>query len=222
MIGALRILTNLIAGGAGFATGFQIGVRAGWLRQPRPMPHQLAATLENPLRLAYRNPGETLGLYGFRAGTTVLDLCCGSGLFTAEMARMVGPEGVVHAVDIQRPLLDLAEKRLFEAGLADRVRLHHRSATNLPLEDGSVDLAVIISALGELPDKVQALAEVKRVLKPDGRLAISDERLSPSYLSPGAVRRVAEAAGFRFGGKSGGGLSYHMIFLNSANHSEIV
>lgn len=209
---ALRVLANAIAAGAGYATGLQVGLRSGWLRRPRPMPHQLAFTLDSPLRLAYRNPGETLGLYGFRAGMTVLDLCCGSGLFTVEMARMVGPEGVVHAVDVQRPLLDMAANRLADAGMSPRVKLHHTGASRLPLEDASVDLAVIISSLGEIPDKVGALAEVKRVLKPDGRLAISDELLNPSYLPAGYVRRAAETAGFLFGGKSGAGLSYHLIF----------
>lgn len=212
MNSVLKVLTNVIAAGAGYAIGLQIGLRGGWLRQPRPMPRQLAFTLDNPLRLAYRNPGETLGLYGFRAGMTVLDLCCGSGLFTVEMARMVGPQGVVHAVDVQRPLLDMAAKRLAEAGVAERVQLHHSSAAGLPLDDESVDLAVIISSLGEIPDRVGALAEIKRILKPDGRLAISDELFDPSYLTAGYVRRVAEAAGLSFGGKSGDGLSYHLVF----------
>ncbi len=221
MSDALKFLSNTLSAGAGLATGLEIGIRAGWRNQPRPMPHQLAPLLENPLRLAYRNPGETLGLFGFVAEMTALDLGCGSGLFTAEMARMVGPRGVVHAVDAQLPFLARTEQRLAQAGLAERVHLHHCGAYRLPLPDASVDLAVIIATLGEIPQPLQALGEVKRVLKPGARLAISDEILSPAYRSSAYVRRMAEAAGFRFGGKTGTAFCYSMIFMNDSMNDSV-
>ncbi|MEZ4584485.1 MAG: methyltransferase domain-containing protein [Caldilineaceae bacterium] len=66
----------------------------------------IAPLLDHGLRLRYRDPLETLGLFGIAPGMTVLDLGCGTGLFTAAMARMVGPTGTVHAVDVQQPMLD--------------------------------------------------------------------------------------------------------------------
>ena len=175
----LRSIGYAFTAGLGFAGTVEAGVRAGWRMNPRPMPHQFAGLLDHDLRLAYRNPGETLGLYGFEAGMTVLDAGCGSGLFTAEMARMVGPEGTVHAVDLQRPCVANSAKRLADAGLADRVRFHHCGLYALPLPDESVDLTVMIATLGEVPDPLLALTELKRVTRIGGRVAISEETPDP-------------------------------------------
>jgi ubiquinone/menaquinone biosynthesis C-methylase UbiE len=200
--------------GLSIAATAEIGLRAGWRMNPRPMPHQFARWLDHSWRLAYRNPGETLGLYGFEAGMSVLDAGCGSGLFTAEMARMVGPEGMVHAVDLQLPCLVQASRRLAEAELSDRVRLHHRGLYALPLLNESIDLAVIIAALGEVPEPLLALAEIKRVLKVGARIAISEEIPDPAYLPARQVRQLMEETGFRYGGKSGSAFCYSMIFFN--------
>ena len=82
----MKALTNFLSLGAGAAIGAQVSLRAACANQPRPMPHQHAAALDHPLRLRYRNPREVLGLFGFQAGMTVLDLGCGTGTFTVEMA----------------------------------------------------------------------------------------------------------------------------------------
>ena len=139
---------------------------------------------------------------------------------------MVGEMGTVHAVDIQGPLLAYTQQRVATADLLSRVRLHHAGAYNLPLADDSVDLAVLIATLGEIPDKLHALAEVARVLKSGGRIAISEELPDPSYVNAGAVSKWLEAAGFEYGGKSGQLLllqpalpqvcpSYYRIFIDS-------
>ncbi len=210
----IRIVTNSLAATVGAALGSQVSLRAGTWRQPRPMPHQMAAWLEHPARLAYRNPGETLGLFGLFNGMTVLDLGCGTGLFTAEMARMVGAAGTVHAVDLQPPLLAQARARMEKLGLAGRVNFHAVGAYDLPLDDSSVDVAVLIAVLGEIQDRTRALAEVRRVLKPGARLAISEELPDPAYVPAWQVRRWGEAAGFGYGGKTGNAFCYSMILFN--------
>lgn len=210
----LRFVANSLAATVGAAVGSQAGLRAELWRQPRPMPHQMAAWLDHPARLRYRNPGETLGLFGLFGGMTVLDLGCGTGLFTAEMARMVGVEGAVHAVDLQPSLLAAARLRLDRAGLAERVQFHVRGAYDLPLRDSSVDVAVLIAVLGEIPDRGRALGELRRVLKPGARLAVSEELPDPAYVPAPLVRKWGESAGFGYGGKSGSPFCYSMIFFN--------
>src|SRR5436853_7322824 len=110
----LSFLNNSLLLSLGSALGSQISLRVACHQQPRPMPHQFAAVLDHPLRMKYRNPGETLGLFGFTPGLTVLDLGCGTGTFTVEMARLVGEQGVVHAVDLQQPLIEQTRRRLTE------------------------------------------------------------------------------------------------------------
>jgi len=211
-----RRLLNFASFNVGAFLGAQTSVRVTCHRNPYPMPHQFAAALDHPLRMAYRNPADTLGEFGIAAGMTVLDLGCGSGLFTLEMARRVGDTGHVQAVDIQQPFIEQTRTRLQEAGLSDRVTLHCCGAYDLPLPDDSVDLALLVATLGEIPDRPRALAEVRRVLKPNGRLALSEEMADPAYLPPFVVSRLVEDAGFRYGGRSGTWFCYNLIYFRNA------
>ncbi len=178
------------------------------------MPHQFADMLDHPWRLRYREPADTVGILGISAGMTLLDLGCGTGTFTVEMARMVGADGVIHALDLQRSLLSRAQSRMQEAAVAAQVFFHHSGAYQLPLENSSVDLAILIATLPQIPNKAQALAEVRRVLKPGARLAVSEELPDPAYVPPQVTRQSVEAAGFLFAGQSGSPFCYTQLFLN--------
>ena len=208
----LTFLTNAAALGAGAIIGSQTALRVAIHQSPHPMPHQVAALLEHPLRMRYRDPAETLGLFGVSAGMTVLDLGCGVGLFTVEMAQMVGAQGVVHAVDLQAPLVERTRQRALDAGVGDRVQVHHSGVYELPLPDECIDLVVAVAVLGEIPNCLAALTELRRVLKPGARLAVSEELPDPAYVRPGLVRRWAEEAGFHFLGKTGSFFCYHSVF----------
>ena len=205
--------TTLLAAGASLVVGSQVALRAGVWMQPRPMPHQQAALLEHPLRLRYRNPDELFGRLGIFAGTTVADLGCGTGLFTLGMAERVGDRGLVHAVDIQPEMLRRARTRVDGARLAARVRFHHSGIHTLPLTENSVDVAMLVAVLGELPARTLALDEVRRVLKPGARLAISEELPDPAYVPAPLARRWAEDAGFRFGAVTGNPFCYTMLLF---------
>lgn len=207
-------IANILSWGAGSVVGSQVTSRAACHYRPRPMPHQFAKALDNPLRLRYRDPSETLGMYGFVAGMTVMDAGCGTGLFTVDMARMVGAEGIVHAVDIQVPMLRKTEARVHAAGVADRVRLHHCGLNALPLEDDSVDLAVLIATLPQIPDRLGALLELRRVLKPGARIVVSEELPDPAYVPYGVTASWLEDAGFRKVARKGLLFCYSLIYVN--------
>jgi ubiquinone/menaquinone biosynthesis C-methylase UbiE len=177
------------------------------------MPHQQAALLEHPLRLRYRHPDKLLGQLGVFSGMTVADLGCGTGLFTLEMAERVGENGQVHAVDIQAQMIAQAKRRVEAAGFGERVRFHHSGIHTLPLADRSVDVAFMAAVLGELPARLLALDEVRRVLKPGGRLAISEELPDPAYTPVPLARRWAEQVGFRFGGLTGNPFCYTLLLF---------
>lgn len=210
----LNFVTNSLFAGAGAGVGLKAMWRATQNLQPYPLPHQFSALLELSWRQRYLDPGEVLGLYGVNAGMTVLDAGCGTGLFTVELARMVGETGCVYAVDIQAPMVIRTRNRVHGAGVAEQVRLQHAGFYDLPLADNSIDLAVLISTFGEIPDKPAALSEFRRVLKPGARLAVTEELLFPAYLLAGSVHRWATEAGFQFLAKTGSPLCHHTVFIN--------
>src|SRR4051812_16795043 len=116
----LKLLNQSIFLTLGSAIGSQVSLRVACHTQARPMPHQFSKALDHPLRMKYRDPVETLGPFGIAPGMTVLDLGCGTGTFTVEIARMVGENGIVHAVDLQPPLIEQTRLRLGETGMLDR------------------------------------------------------------------------------------------------------
>ena len=165
-----------------------------------PCPASLPWLVDNPLRRPCVHP--VLDRVGIRPGERVLELGPGPGLFTVEAARRVGPTGRLIAVDIQPRMIAQVEKRVREAGLTN-VETHIADAHYLPLEDESVARAFLVGVLPEIPDQARALAELRRVLKPDGLLSVTEEFLDPDYPFVFETIRRVEAAGFsperRFG-----------------------
>ena len=135
-------------------------------------------------------------------GELVLELGPGPGAFTVDAARRAGPQGRIIAVDIQPEMIARVEQRVLEAGLSN-VETHVAGAYELPLESESVDRAFVVTVLPEISDQNRALAELWRVIKPGGRLSVTEEFMDPDYPFPFETIRRVEAAGFelvqRFG-----------------------
>ena len=206
-------LGNLLIRCMGVTVGAQIGVRIAHRVRPRPYPAPLRYLLDHPVRMRYRDPVATLGPFGIGPGDTVLDLGCGTGTFTVEMARQVGSKGRVHAVDIQASMVEAAGEKVENAGFVSRVELHHCGAYRLPLESDSVDVAIAIASLSEMPQPLFALEEVRRVLKPGGRLGVSEEMPHAGYARQRTVRRWLQEVGFRYGGLRGTPFCYSLLYF---------
>ncbi|MCG6903152.1 MAG: methyltransferase domain-containing protein [Rhodobacter sp.] len=106
-----------------------------------------------------------------RRGQTVLDLGCGNGMLTLELARAVGPEGRVIGIDSSQSMLDLAADRCRDR---DNVTFHEAGADVLPLESNSIDGAVSLQVFEYIDDMTPSLLELARVLRPHAPLAIGD------------------------------------------------
>lgn len=106
-----------------------------------------------------------------RAGDRVLDLGCGNGLLTLDLARRVGDGGHVFGIDPSPDMLAVARSR---CGARSNVTLIEGRADRLPLDAAGIDRAVSLQVFEYFDDMAPALTELRRVLRPGGRLVISD------------------------------------------------
>jgi ubiquinone/menaquinone biosynthesis C-methylase UbiE len=180
----------------------------------QPAPPIIGPFLNSLLRRVTQPSARVIERSGIKPGMTMLDLGCGSGAFTLPAARVVGERGKVYALDIQSAMLRQLERRLARAGNHDikNVELKQASAYELPLADGSLDLVMSVAAFHEIRDKPRALREVKRVLKKDGILALTELILDPDYPLASTTIKEGEAAGFVFEAKLGTFWDYTVRF----------
>ncbi len=139
-----------------------LGYRDDWLEGlPEGSIASFAGT-GNPFRIGQLQPGER-----------VVDIGSGAGIDSLIAAKMVAPDGQVIGVDMTPAMLETARKSVSLAG-AGHAEFREGLAESLPVPDGWADVVISNGVLNLLPDKLAALQEMARVLKPTGRLQIGD------------------------------------------------
>ena len=117
---------------------------------------------------------EYLELLRIASGDRVLDVGCGSGVVTREIAKRVAPGGSVIGLDPSRAFLDVAREYAREAGLDGVVTLQEGDCRNLAFPDASFDVVVAATVLAHVPGAEKALPEMVRVARPGGRVGVFD------------------------------------------------
>jgi ubiquinone/menaquinone biosynthesis C-methylase UbiE len=126
------------------------------------------------------------------------------------VARAVPGVRIV-CLDIQPAMLHKVRARLSEYGPA----LACGSASALPFRDGSVDRVLMVTVLGEVPDRHGALAECARVLRADGMLAITESLVDPDFIAPRTLVREAAGVGLEPAGRAGPWMNYTQRFVRA-------
>jgi len=133
-----------------------------------------------------------------KKGQTVLDIGSAMGFFTLPMARLVGGEGKVIAVDLQEKMLRSLRRRAEKAGLSERIETRLCPGSTLGIDDlaGKVDFALMVAVLHEMPDIKPPLSEVFNALKPHGFLLIAEPTGHVTQEKFGEETSIIKGCGF--------------------------
>ena len=127
--------------------------------------------------------GNPVAMIDLAPGETVLDLGSGGGLDVILSAKRVGPTGTAYGVDELDEMIDVARAHAAEAGVTNTTFLQGL-IENVPLPDGSVDVVISNCVICLAPDKTPVFTEIARMLRPGGRMAVTDIVADKGYTPP--------------------------------------
>ncbi|MBM4341258.1 MAG: class I SAM-dependent methyltransferase [Deltaproteobacteria bacterium] len=141
-------------------------------RQNMVCPWWLCFTFDNPLRKLLHNPEAILSPY-VHPGDCVIDIGAGMGYFTIPLARLVGPEGHVIAIDVQEKMLSALRSRAKKHGVSERIEGYLASQKSLGNHE-KADFILTFWMAHEVPDQSLFFREVRDLLKPNGLLLLAE------------------------------------------------
>lgn len=153
----------------GAAAAATLAAALWWRKNPSACPYGQRFWVEAPHPIITRE--RLRSVLRPQPDERLLEIGVGTGYYSCDLAEWVAPEGTLELFDLQREFLDHVMRAAGERGLSNLVPTQG-DATALPYEDASVDAVVLTAVLGEIPDTGAALREIRRVLKPGGRLVI--------------------------------------------------
>lgn len=173
-------------------------------------PHQLSWVLELPWRRLVLSPHSLASRLPIRPDSSVLEIGPGSGYYSVEVAKRI-PAGHLELLDIQAEMLDRCLDKCASAGLTN-VGYTVGDGAALPFADAQFDLVYMVTVFGEVHDQDACLRSLKRVLRPDGVLSISEHLPDPDFTALSSLQRMAEKFGFVLDRRYGSRLAYTASF----------
>ncbi len=140
------------------------------MTKPYVCPAYFSGSLDNFFRRLVQDPHKTLHPF-IREGMTVLDLGCGPGYFSLEIAKMIGASGKLFAADIQPAMLAKLRNKIIGTELEPRIELVECSPGSIGVS-GKVDFVLAFWMIHEVPDQERLFSELKNILTPGGKILI--------------------------------------------------
>jgi ubiquinone/menaquinone biosynthesis C-methylase UbiE len=194
----------------GAAAGATLAAALWWRKNPSACPYGQRFWVEVPHPVITRDRLRTV--LRPSPGERLLELGVGTGYYSLALAEWVGPDGKLELFDLQQEFLDHVMRAAVERSLANLVPTQG-DATALPYEDASMDAVILTAVLGEIPDTASALREIRRVLKPDGRLVVGELFGDPHFTTLASLKRQAAEAGLTYEEHSGNWFAYFARLL---------
>ena len=163
-------------------------------RNKRVCPAELSGSLDNSLRRLLQNPREILKPY-IKEGMTILDLGCGPGYFSVEIAKMLNGSGKVIAADLQEGMLKKVKNKIKGTDLEQRIELHKCEENTTGITE-KVDFILCFYMIHEVPDQYNLFTELKSILKPSGKLYIIEPKFHVSKRSFNEMVNKSDSIGF--------------------------
>ncbi len=160
----------------------------------RICPVELAGSLDNSVRRFLQNPQKILKLF-IKKGMTVLDLGCGPGFFTVEIAKLLDASGKVIAADLQEGMLDEVRQKIHGTSLEQRIELVRCGENTIAVTE-KVDFVLAFYMVHEVPDKDRLFKELLSILNPGGMVLIIEPKFHVSGKAFKKTKDIIQGAGF--------------------------
>jgi ubiquinone/menaquinone biosynthesis C-methylase UbiE len=168
------------------------GAALWWRKNPSACPYSQRFWVEAPHPFITRE--RLRSILEPVPGERMLEVGPGTGYYTLPTARWLEPGGRLDVLDVQQEMLDHTLRRADEAGISG-ITPARADAREMPYEDDTFDAAYLITVLGEIPDQDAALRELRRVVRPNGRIVVGELFGDPHMVTARALRSRAAAAG---------------------------
>ena len=199
-----HVLKSLVA-----VAGIWLSLRTWAAIRPTAFPYFARLIIQVPRPFITRR--RLLEILEPTPGERMLEVGPGTGYYTLPVAARLASGGTLEVLDVRQRFLDHTMAQARAAGLTNVVtRLGDGGALVYP--DGSFDAAFLVTVLGEIPNPEAALSELRRVLKPTGRLVVGETLIDPDFCTPRWLVENAAAAGLRLERRVGTLLGYFAIF----------
>src|SRR4030042_2414408 len=164
-------------------------------RSTRVCPVELAGSLDSFLRRLVQKPRRILKPY-ILPGMTILDLGCGPGFFTIEIAKMLNCSGKVIAADLQEGMLEKVKTKISGTQLEKKIELHKCEADRIGVTS-KVDFVLAFYVVHEVKDHIRLFEELRTILQPGGKILIIEPGFHVSLKSFEEMVRKFSESGFK-------------------------